>query len=43
MGPKVKPSIKFANSKVNKKFIITFFNKLKESLEGNKYIIHIEN
>ncbi|WP_268744805.1 hypothetical protein [Candidatus Hepatoplasma crinochetorum] len=42
MGPKLETNIKFTNSKLNRKSIITSLDKLKESLEGNKYVTHIE-
>lgn len=43
MGPKVETAVQFAASKLSRKSIITSLDKLKESLEGNKYGTHIEN
>ncbi len=42
MGPKIETAVQFANSKSSRKSIITSLDKLKESLEGNKYGTHIE-
>jgi carbamate kinase len=42
MGPKLETVIKFTNSKLNKKSIITLLDKLKESLGENRYVTHIE-
>lgn len=43
MGPKVETAVQFASSKSSRKAIITSLDKLKESLEGNKYGTHIED
>src|ERR1051325_12242654 len=42
VGLKLETVIKFTNSKLNKKSIITLLDKLKESLGENRYVTHIE-
>ncbi|BDV03495.1 MAG: carbamate kinase [Candidatus Hepatoplasma scabrum] len=43
MGPKVEMAVKFAESKLQRKSIITSLDKLKESLNDDKFGSHIEN